>query len=101
MSTLRLDTARAFLPLLAPARYKGAHGGRGGGKSHFFAELLVERALAERPLRAVCVREVQRSLEQSVKRLLEDKINDMGVRPHFRVLKSHIETRVSGINSGF
>src|SRR5436190_1179686 len=37
---LRIQTARVFKPLLTPARYKGAYGGRGSGKSHFFAEAL-------------------------------------------------------------
>ena len=32
MSTLKIKTARTFLPLIEPARYKGAFGGRGSGK---------------------------------------------------------------------
>lgn len=95
-ATLQLEVPRAFKPLLQPARYKGAHGGRGGAKSHFFAGLLLLRCL-ERPTRAVCVREVQRSLEQSVKRLLEDKIQALGVGGQFRVLNTHIETPGGGI----
>jgi len=47
MATLRIDTAPVFAPLLAPARYKGAFGGRGSGKSHFFAEKLIEDSMAE------------------------------------------------------
>ena len=93
---LRLETPRVFLPLLAPARYKGAHGGRGGAKSWFFAELLVERCIIQPDTRAVCVREVQRSLDQSVKRLLEDTISRLGVGSLFRVLDTHIETNGGG-----
>jgi phage terminase large subunit len=78
LSTLQIPTPRAFVPLLAPARYKGAHGGRGSGKSHFFAEMLIERCVMERT-DAVCVREVQKSLAQSVKKLLELKIEALGV----------------------
>ena len=74
MSILKNETAAVFEPLLAPARYKGAHGGRGSGKSHFFAGLLIEDSLAERGLRSVCIREVQKSLKDSAKRLLEDKL---------------------------
>lgn len=96
MTTLTLETPRALEPLLEPARYKGAHGGRGGSKSHFFASLMIERALMDPGVRAVCVREVQRSLDQSVKRLLEDKIEALGVGAHFRVLQSHIETPGNG-----
>ncbi len=88
--TLRIETPRAFLPLVASSRYKCAHGGRGSGKSHFFAEHLIERAATE-PLRAVCIREVQRSLDQSVKRLLEDKIEAFGLGSLFRCLDNRIE----------
>jgi phage terminase large subunit len=79
MSALSIPTARVFEPLLHPKRYKGAVGGRGSGKSHFFAGLLIEDAF-EWPgnygsgLRAVGIREVQKDLGQSSKRLLEDKI---------------------------
>lgn len=97
MTTLRIETPRVFAPLLKPSRYKGAHGGRGSGKSHFFAELLVERCLLNPGTRWVCVREVQLSLDQSVKRLIEDKIQAMGVGGSFRILNTHIETPGDGI----
>ena len=32
MAILQIPTAKVFEPLLAPARYKGIHGGRGSGK---------------------------------------------------------------------
>ena len=94
---VRIETPRVFQPLLGSARYKGAHGGRGSGKSHFFAESLVERALMSKGLRWACIRENQRSLEQSVKRLIEDKIEKLGVGHLFRVLTTHIETPGDGI----
>lgn len=97
MSTLQIETARAFAPLLAPARYKGAHGGRGSGKSHFFAESFVERALMTPGHRAVCIREIQKSLEQSVKRLIEDKIEKLGVGSYFDVLDKEIRTPGDGL----
>lgn len=96
-TTLRIETPRVFEPLIRPARYKGAWGGRGSGKSHFFAEMLIEQSIMCPGLRAVCVREVQKSLAQSVKRLLEDKIAAMGVAPLFRVLETHIETPGGGL----
>lgn len=82
-STQRIDTARVFVPLLTPGRYKGAYGGRGSAKSHFFAESLVEKCLMKPGTRWVCVREVQRSLKESVKRLVEDKIQAWGVGSQF------------------
>ena len=75
---LRIETPRVFVPLLDPARYKGAHGGRGSGKSHFFAELAIEESIRQKT-DIVCIREVQQSLAQSVKKLLELKINALGV----------------------
>lgn len=95
--TLRPDIGRAFVPLLKPARYKGAYGGRGSGKSHFFAQLLVAKAVSERGLRAVCVREVQRTLAQSSKRLIEDKIRELGVSDLFRITEREIETPGKGV----
>lgn len=59
-------------------RYIGLHGGRGSGKSHFFAEKLVER-MATRTTRWLCCREIQKSLDESVKRLIEDKVIRMGL----------------------
>ena len=97
MSVLQIQTAEVFEPLLTPARYKGAHGGRGSGKSHFFAGSLIERALLQPGLRAVCIREVQKSLEQSVKRLLEDKIQALGVGSMFGVLEREIRTPGNGL----
>lgn len=96
MSTLNLDTARVFKPLLRSARYKGAHGGRGSGKSHFFAELVVERCLLFSGTRIVCVREVQKSLKESVKLLVEDKIAAHGVASMFRITNDSIVTPGDG-----
>lgn len=97
MATLNLPTPRVFLPLLKPARYKGAHGGRGSGKSHYFAEALIERCLLNPGTRWACIREVQKSLEQSVKRLLDDKIEQLGVGHLFNSKQYEIETPGGGI----
>ena len=97
MSTLKIPTARIFEPLLQRARYKGAYGGRGSGKSHFFGELLVETCQAERGTSAVCIREAQRSLAQSSKRLIESKIAALGLRHQFKVFSDKIATPGDGI----
>ena len=89
MTTLKISTPRVFLPLLGRSRYKGAYGGRGSGKSHFFAELLIERCLLDKT-DAVCVREIQKSLSQSVKKLLENKIEALGVGHLFEIQESKI-----------
>lgn len=92
MTTVRRikhDVAPAFVPLLKPARYKGAYGGRGGAKSHFYAEQLVLRCFS-RPTRAVCIREVQNSIRDSVRQLLIDKIQQLGLGQFFDVLDAEI-----------
>lgn len=95
--TVDIPLVPIFEPLLAPSRYKGLYGGRGGAKSHGFGDLLIERCLLRRGTRAVCVREYQVSLEQSVKRLLDDKISTYDLGREFRVLNTHIETPGDGI----
>ncbi|CAO3372878.1 PBSX family phage terminase large subunit [Azospirillum argentinense] len=97
MSVLQIPTAEVFLPLLPPSRYKGAWGGRGSGKSHFFAGLLIEDALAERGLCSVCIREVQKSLKDSAKRLLENKIEEFRLGSEFRVFRDAIQTPGDGV----
>lgn len=82
-------TAKVFTPLLKPARYKGARGGRGSGKSHFFAELLVEEA-ASSHIRAACLREVQGSIKDSSKQLIEDKIERLGLSQVFEITEREI-----------
>lgn len=97
MSHLEIQTAEVFLPLLAPARYKGAHGGRGSGKSHFFAEMVVDDHLRVQGCRTVCIREVQKSLKESAKRLIEDKIQSLGVGSMFDVQTDQIKTPGGGV----
>lgn len=95
MNSLEIETPRVFVPLLDPHRYKGAWGGRGSGKSHFFAELAIEESIRAK-LDIVCIREVQRTLGQSVKKLLEAKIEALGVGSHFNVQERLIESRHGG-----
>src|ERR1700759_1464159 len=97
LSILKIPTAKIFEPLLTPARYKGAFGGRGSGKSHFFGELLVETCQAERGTLAVCIREAQRTLAQSSKRLIETKIAALGLGHGFKVFNDKIETPGDGL----
>lgn len=98
MSKLQIRTPEAFAPLLEPARYKGAYGGRGSGKSHFFAELLVEDHLRNKGMSTVCIREVQKSLAQSSKRVIESKIEKFGLERHgFKAWRDVIETPGDGL----
>ena len=92
---LQIQTPRWCLPLLEPIRYKGAKGGRGSGKSHFFAELLVESMVMDASLQAVCIREIQKSLKFSAKKLIEDKIRSLNVSHMFDITINEIR-RIGG-----
>lgn len=94
---LEIDVARPFAPLLEPARYKGIWGGRGSGKSQFFAGLLVDLAIRKRGLRAMCCREIQKSLKESAKRLIETKIEEYDVGRLFEVQETQIRTPGNGL----
>ncbi len=89
MSILKVESPRAFKPLLAPKRYKGAHGGRGSGKSHFFATQMIVRCFRQLT-RAVGIREIQLSIRDSVRQLLADKVEALDLGRHFTVLDTEI-----------
>ena len=104
MSSLKIETAPVFEPLLEPARDKGAWGGRGSGKSHFFAELMIEDAVrfpgdSGEGLRAICGREIQKSLKESAKQLLESKLRkfNLGEKDGFKAYVDRIETPGDGV----
>lgn len=92
---LDIATPEVFEPLLAPARYKGAWGGRASAKSHFFAGLWLEESVASR-LDFVCLREVQKSLDYSVRKLLISKINQHNAGAYFDVYDKRIVSKHGG-----
>jgi phage terminase large subunit-like protein len=73
---------KAFQFLFEEARYKAAYGGRGSAKSHSFAKALLVQA-GERKLRILCAREVQNSIKDSVKLLLDTQIEELGMSDFF------------------
>lgn len=91
-SQLIVDVPEALLPLVQPSRYKAAYGGRGGAKSHFFAERIVLRCY-QRKTRVVCIREVQVTIKDSVRQLIVDKIAKLGLGWAFEVLTTEIRGR--------
>ena len=96
MTKLRIETAEVFAPLLQPSRYKGAHGGRGSGKSYFFAGLVVERCIQIPGTSVVCIREVQKDLKDSAKRLIENLIRRHGAVTLFDIKDREIITPGDG-----
>lgn len=92
MSRLIVEAPAKLEPLLHPSRYKAIHGGRGGAKSHFFAEQIILSCYRKKT-RAACIREVQASIKDSVRQLLIDKIQKFGLGQFFTVLDSEIRGR--------
>lgn len=73
MSEQVISVPSKFKGVFQPYRYKAFYGGRGSAKSHSVAIALLILA-AKSPLRIFCGREIQKSIKDSVKKLLEDKI---------------------------
>lgn len=87
MTNYQFPEALAFLA--EPHRYKVAYGGRGGAKSWNYARQLILFA-TEEPVRVLCTREIQKSIQDSVHRLLADQIHDMGLGHFFEILNTSI-----------
>jgi phage terminase large subunit len=85
---IELPKKLGFL-LTAKNRYKVAYGGRGSAKSWTFARALLI-AGAKAPLRILCAREVQKSIKQSVHKLLSDQIQSMGLGSFYEILETEI-----------
>lgn len=75
--------------LFTPMRYKAARGGRGSSKSWSFARALLILGV-QRPLRILCTREIQKSIKDSVHKLLSDQIQSLGLGHLYQVLDTEI-----------
>ena len=89
---LEVELPEAFRELFRPARYKAFYGGRGSGKSHSIATALVLMA-SQRPLRILAAREIQRSIRDSSKRLIDDRIAALGLGARYRSTETAIRCR--------
>lgn len=97
---VRVELPAKLVPLLEPRQFKVMHGGRGGGKSHTVAQVLLMLAM-QRHHRILCVREVQKSIAQSSMQVLKDYIGRLGLEAYFEVLKAEIRCRLTGSTFGF
>jgi len=84
-----VEIPEPFMDLYKPCRYKAYFGGRGSAKSHSFAKALLCEGY-EKKLRILCGREVQRSIKDSVKLLLDDQIEILGLQDHYTSLQNEI-----------
>lgn len=91
MTTARIELPPKLVPVFTgEARYRGAYGGRGSGKSYSFALMAAVRGYAE-PLRILCCRELQTSIKDSVHAELAAAIqsNDW-LNDHYQIGESYI-----------
>jgi phage terminase large subunit len=79
--------------LFEPSRYKVLYGGRGGAKSWGIGRTLLILGRAK-PLRILCTREIQKSIADSVHKLLKDQIQELGLSGFYTVQ----ETKILGAN---
>lgn len=76
-------------------KYKIAHGGRGSAKSWGFAEALVDYSNNYNIL-ILCCREVQQSIKESAKKLIEDTIWRLGLQDQYEILGTEITNTYTG-----
>lgn len=89
MRHVRAQFPEKALPLTRAAPYKVLHGGRGGAKSWAIARILLLLG-AKRKLFILCTREIQKSIKESVHKLLSEQIIAMGLQAEYHVQESKI-----------
>lgn len=78
--------------LFQPSRYKVGYGGRGSAKSWSFARALLIQGAAK-PLQILCAREIQKSVADSVHRLLSNQTASMGLSDFYEIQNNAIRGR--------
>lgn len=89
---MSIDLPGKLRGLFKPHRYKVAYGGRGGGKSWAFARALLILG-SKAPLRVLCTREVQKSIRDSVHKLLSDQVQALGLGEFYEVQQTTLKGR--------
>lgn len=94
MNLDRVEFPDKLQGILEPSPYKVFRGGRGGAKSWSIARALLLIAL-QRPVRVLCSRETQKSIRDSVHKLLVDQIARMGMAQFFNIQQVQL-TAING-----
>lgn len=91
-----VDIAPAFQELFRPARLKAYYSGRGAAKSWSFARALGVIAYQKKRLRIACLRELQKSIKDSVHFLLKDQLERIGLISWFEITDKAIRCKLTG-----
>ena len=86
---MKVQFPEKALPLFTPAPYKVMYGGRGGSKSWDMARAILALG-ANRKLFVVCGREIQRSIKDSVHKLLSEQVSELGLSSLYDVQEQKI-----------
>lgn len=89
-----------FQCLFSPKRYKIFYGGRGGGKSWALGRALLIIGM-QRQIRVLCVRQLQKSIADSVHKILKDQISKMGLEGEYDVQQAVIKNKRNGTEFAF
>lgn len=86
---MNVEFPEKAVELFKPAPYKVMHGGRGGSKSWNMARALLALG-AHRKLFIVCGREIQRSIKDSVHKLLSEQVQALGLSDRYDIQEQKI-----------
>jgi len=89
MNDMVVRFPKIYKPLDDPHRYKILYGGRAAARSWTISRKLLLRGV-ENPLRILCTRELQKSIKQSVHKLLTDQINNLGLSGFYDIQQQGI-----------
>jgi phage terminase large subunit len=87
---VKIEFPEKLEALFQPSRYKALYGGRGGAKSWGIARALLIKGV-NKPLRILCAREVQKSIKDSVHKLLLDQISAMNLGGRYEIQQATIK----------
>lgn len=88
---MNIKVPSVYKPLYTEdTRYYFCKGSRSSGKSWAIADRILFELLQKPNLNILCLREIQRSIKHSSKKLLEDRIDFHGLHGHFRILETEI-----------
>lgn len=94
INDINIEIPKTFQPLFKPMRFKVMHGGRGSGKSYSVGLALLIKAMESR-FRFLCTREIQKSIKDSVHKLLSDQIEKYNMQD-FKITDSNIFHTITG-----
>lgn len=85
----QIEIPMIFEDYLYPAFFKAARGGRGSAKTQSIIRIILARMQATRTY-VGCFREIQKSINESIKQTIETVINDLGIRDQFYITQKEI-----------